>query len=80
MLANRDTAFTSADTRQVIKAYTLIDVRAGVSFGENKVKVGAFVRNLTNKYYWTNVLDSLSSIVRFTGMPRTYGLQASWRY
>jgi outer membrane receptor protein involved in Fe transport len=80
VLSNRDTAFTAADTRQVIKAYTLIDVRAGVSFGENKVKVGAFVRNLTNKYYWTNVLDSLSSIVRFTGMPRTYGLQASWRY
>lgn len=80
VLSNTNTAYTAADPRQVIDAYALFDARAGVTFNNGKIKAGVFVRNLTNKYYWTNVLDSLSTIVRFTGMPRTYGVQLSWRY
>lgn len=79
VLSNKTTEFATADDRQVIKAYGLVDLRGGVEFDGGNVKVGFFVRNLFDKYYWTNALDSLSTIVRFTGMPRTYGLQLSWR-
>ena len=79
-LANTTTAFVAADHRFDIRAYTLVDLRAGVEFNEGKVRVGAYVRNVGNTYYWTNTQDTLASIVRFTGMPRTYGVQVHWRY
>lgn len=79
-LSNTDTDTVTADNRYVIKAYTLLDLRAGVRFNDDKIRVGGYVRNVTNTFYWTNVQDNLASISRFTGMPRTYGVQVSWRY
>jgi len=79
-LANRTTTFVTRDARFDIPSYALVDLRAGVEFPDSNVRVGVYVRNVGNKYYWTNVLDNLASIVRYAGMPRTYGLQLSWRY
>jgi outer membrane receptor protein involved in Fe transport len=79
-LANATTEFVAADPRFIIKAYGVVDLRAGIEIPDSNVRVGLYVRNVGNKYYWTNVLDNLASIVRFTGMPRTYGGQVSWRY
>jgi iron complex outermembrane recepter protein len=79
-LANTNTQFVNADRRFVFKEYALVDLRAGVKLNDGKLRIGGFVRNLTNAYYWTNVQDNLASITRFAGMPRTYGLQASFRY
>ena len=77
-LANTTTEFVDADPRFNVKAYTLVDMRAGLDFPDSNVRAGIYVRNLTNAYYWTNVQDNLASISRFAGMPRTYGVQVSW--
>ena len=79
-LANTTTDTVVEDRRFVIDEYALLDLRAGVKFNDNRMRIGAYVRNVTNTYYWTNVQDNLASISRFTGMPRTYGVQLSWRY
>jgi iron complex outermembrane recepter protein len=79
-LANTDTDTIDRDARFDMRAYTLIDLRAGFEVPGSKVRVGAYVRNLTDEYYWTNVQDNLASVTRFAGMPRTFGIQASWRY
>ena len=79
-LANTTTAFVAADPRFDIKAYGLVDLRAGLEFPNSNVRVGAYVRNLANTYYWTNAQDTLASIVRYAGMPRTFGVQFSWHY
>lgn len=79
-LANTTTAFVTRDSRFEVKEYALLDLRAGVRFNDGKARIGAYVRNVTNTFYWTNVQDNLASISRFTGMPRTYGVQLSWRY
>ena len=79
-LANRNTAFAAEDTRFTLKAYTLVDLRAGVELPNRKLRIGGFVNNVGNVYYWTNAQDTLASIVRYAGMPRTYGVQVSWRY
>ena len=78
-LANTDTAFVAADHRFDMRSYTLVDLRAGVEFNDGNVRVGGYVRNVGNTYYWTNTQDTLASIVRYAGMPRTYGVQVSWR-
>jgi len=79
-LSNTTTQFVTEDQRYIIKEYAVVDIRAGVKLNNDKIRIGGYVRNLTNSFYWTNVQDNLASISRFTGMPRTYGLQLSWRY
>jgi len=63
-----------------VKEYALLDLHAGVKLNDDKLRIGAWVRNVTNTFYWANIQDNLASISRFTGMPRTYGMQVGWRY
>jgi iron complex outermembrane recepter protein len=63
-----------------IDAYTLLDAQAGVSSADGRWKVWAFGKNLTNKYYWTNVLRVSDVVFRYAGMPVTYGVSASFKY
>jgi len=79
-LANRDTTTVVRDARFDMRSYAIVDLRAGIEVPDSKVRAGVYVRNLGNVYYWTNVQDNLASITRFAGMPRTYGVQVSWRY
>lgn len=79
-LANSNTQYVDRDSRFQIKEYALLDLRAGVKLHDDKLRIGAWVRNVTNTFYWTNIQDNLASISRFTGMPRTYGIQLGWRY
>jgi len=59
-----------------IDDYVLIDLRAGLKLAE-KYKIGAFVRNLTNEYYWNNAARITDTTVRYAGRPRTYGVTVS---
>ena len=34
-------------------------------------------KNVTNKFYWDNVSHPYDTVVRYTGMPVTYGLTFS---
>lgn len=75
----RDTPSAELTSRGglTIADYTLIDLRAGLSFDDKRYKVTAFVRNLTDKYYWSNATRITDTTVRFAGRPRTYGLTVS---
>lgn len=63
-----------------IDDYTLVDLRAGADFADRKFRLGVFVRNLFDKYYWTNATRITDTTVRFAGRPRTYGVSVSARY
>jgi iron complex outermembrane recepter protein len=70
-----------AQAEFAVKAYTLVDLRAGVHTADDKWRFSAFVHNLGNSYYWTNVSYAGPDVaVRYAGMPRTYGVSASWRF
>jgi len=64
-------------------AVTLVNVRAGVSFAEEKFEIAAFARNLTNKDY---LLDAGNTGGGFgiptfiAAEPRLYGVQASVKF
>uniref|UniRef100_B0T3Q6 TonB-dependent receptor n=1 Tax=Caulobacter sp. (strain K31) TaxID=366602 RepID=B0T3Q6_CAUSK len=68
------------DARLDIDSYTLIDVRAGVRSPDKGWEANVFVRNLTDKYYWTNVARLSDVIRRYAGEPRTYGVQVSSKF
>jgi iron complex outermembrane recepter protein len=60
-------------------SYTLLDARIGVE-SVNGWRISIYGRNLTNKYYWNSVASSGDGAVRFTGEPRTYGANFSYRF
>jgi len=39
-----------------------------------------FGRNLTDEYYWTAVHGWGDAVVRYAGMPRTYGVEFSYNF
>lgn len=61
------------DPRFDIKKYGLINASVGVHSLDDRWQVQAWVRNLTNTYYWTAVSSNANVVVRFPGQPRTYG-------
>jgi outer membrane receptor protein involved in Fe transport len=38
------------------------------------------VRNATDKHYWTSSLHVNDVLLRYTGMPRTYGVTVTYRF
>ncbi len=60
-----------------IDAYTLVDLRLGLE--SDKWRVALWGKNIFNKYYWNNVNSSFDVIVRYAGMPATYGITASYK-
>jgi outer membrane receptor protein involved in Fe transport len=58
-----------------LNAYTLLDARAGVESADGRWRVTLFGRNLTNRYYWTNVFRTYDSVIKYAAMPVTYGIQ-----
>lgn len=60
-----------------IKDYATLDLRVGLSNSAAQWNVGLYARNVTNSYYWTNAIRAIDTVVRFTGMPRTYGINFS---
>ena len=74
---------TSVDIRDdltdlKIKQRTLIDLRAGIDFDAWSLQ--AYVRNVTDEYYWTWSASTNDTVMRWTGMPRMYGASISYRF
>jgi len=61
-----------------VPAYTLLDLRAGISKDAWRVQVWG--RNVTNAWYWTAMDRVNDTILRYTGMPTTYGITLSYRF
>ena len=63
-----------------IPSYTTLDLQAGINTADNRWRVFVWGKNVTNKYYLTNVVDGEDAILRYTGMPATYGLTVAYHY
>jgi outer membrane receptor protein involved in Fe transport len=38
----------------------------------------AWAKNVTDTYYWQNVVNAFDSVSRFAGQPRTFGVTFSY--
>lgn len=68
------------DPRVAVKGYTLLDLRAGIERPDGSWRVSLWGRNITNEYYWVTATRRSDTIVRFTGMPATYGVDLTVRF
>jgi iron complex outermembrane receptor protein len=63
-----------------VRAYTLVDLRAGLESRDGAWRLMAWGRNVGDTYYWTAANRNLDTTVRFAGRPATYGLTLTYRY
>jgi iron complex outermembrane receptor protein len=63
-----------------LKAYTLVDLRAGVQSSDGAWRLWLWGRNVGDVYYWTAASRDTDTTTRFAGMPRTFGVSLSYRY
>lgn len=64
-----------------IRAYTLVDLRAGLHDADDKWRLTVFVQNVGNTYYWNNVaFNGPDAAIRYAGRPRTWGVTGSYRF
>jgi outer membrane receptor protein involved in Fe transport len=59
-------------------SYTLIDLRAGVE--TDRWRLSIWGKNITNKFYTTDVSRIIDSVSRAVGMPATYGVTAAIKF
>lgn len=62
-----------------IKSYATLDLQIGLKAADDRWRVSLWGKNVTNTYYWNNTVAAVDVIVRYTGMPATYGVTASFR-
>ena len=77
---SKSVAAFGGDPTFVIPGYTLLDLRAGVEFGDGRWRAEVFGRNVTDKFYLVTVTRLVDTVNRLTGMPATYGATLSFRY
>jgi outer membrane receptor protein involved in Fe transport len=63
----------------VLNGYALLDLRAGIEAPDGKWRIQIWGKNVTNKYYLTNVAHVTDAIAATTGRPASYGVTLSTR-
>lgn len=64
-----------------MKSYALVDIRAGIRDVDDKWRISAFARNLTNSYYLTNVVTpGPDTAMRYAGRGRSYGVMLGYNF
>lgn len=63
-----------------IDGYTLIDLRAGLESADGRWNASIWGRNVTDKYYWSSTVRGSDGVVRYAGMPATYGVTVGFKY
>lgn len=59
-------------------AYTLVDLRTGIE--TDRWRLSVWGKNVTNKFYTTDVSRIIDSVSRAVGMPATYGVTAALKF
>jgi len=62
-----------------LPAYATVDLRAGLQ-SHAGWRIGLFLRNVSDKYYWTTAFNGGDTLVKMAGMPRTYGTTLEWLF
>jgi iron complex outermembrane receptor protein len=63
-----------------LPGYSTIDVQSGLNFAQGRYRVMLWGKNITNRFYLTNVIRYADGISRLAGMPATYGVTVSFKY
>jgi iron complex outermembrane receptor protein len=60
--------------------YTLLNLQAGIKTQDDRLRVFLWGRNVTNRFYVNNVVELEDDVIRYTGMPITYGISVGYKF
>jgi iron complex outermembrane receptor protein len=60
--------------------YVTLDLRIGLKADGDRWRVSVWGKNVTNSYYWNNVVAAYDTIGRYAAMPATYGISAGYKF
>jgi iron complex outermembrane recepter protein len=63
-----------------LPAYWTLDLRAGVASADGTWRLWVWGKNVTDKYYWNNVVTAFEVIDRYAGQPATYGVTLNYKF
>jgi iron complex outermembrane recepter protein len=80
-------SFTSDETAALgspalydMPEYSLLNVQAGVKTHDDRWSIYFWGKNVTNRFYVNNVVELEDDVIRFTGMPITYGITVGYKF
>jgi outer membrane receptor protein involved in Fe transport len=77
---NPPTASVQGEPLFAIKAYTLVDLRAGIESADGHWRAALWGKNVLNGYYWNNAVSVFDTVSRYTGKPATFGVTVGYRF
>lgn len=63
-----------------IPGYALANASLELADRADRWRVSFFVKNLLNHNYWTSATYTQDALIRFTGLPRTYGASVTFNF
>ena len=60
--------------------YTLLNVQAGIKTQDDRLSIYLWGKNVTNRFYVNNVVELEDDVIRYTGMPITYGITVGYKF
>ncbi|HKY91908.1 MAG TPA: hypothetical protein VJM11_12750, partial [Nevskiaceae bacterium] len=70
----------SNNPRFHLDSYYLVNARLGLKSADDRWSVTVFGRNLTDEVYYNAKIRSADTLVRYAGMPRTFGVSLSYAF
>ena len=63
-----------------LPSYSVLDLQAGVETQDGRWRAFVWGKNVADTFYLNNVIQIEDGIVRYTGLPATYGITVAFRY
>jgi iron complex outermembrane receptor protein len=63
-----------------IPSYNVLDLRAGLEAPDGTWRAMVWAKNVTNTYYWNNVIPAYEAVTRYAGQPQTYGVTFNYKF
>jgi len=79
-IRSHTTAGFGNDPQAYIPSYSVVDALIGIERDDGRWRAELFGRNITNAYYYTDVVRVIDTVRTYAGMPATYGIRFSFRY
>jgi outer membrane receptor protein involved in Fe transport len=78
----RSSAYTAFGSSPVLEigGYSVLDLRGGVEARDGRWRAELYGRNVTNRFYETNVVHLIDTVSRTAGLPVTYGISFSRQF
>jgi outer membrane receptor protein involved in Fe transport len=63
-----------------LNSRALVDGTIGIRAADNSWRFSIYGKNIFNKYYWINAVQTYDSVVRYTGRPAEWGASVAFRF